>query len=286
MAQGDLTVSQVRSAIAKAEAKWEAADNPMSRLSPDERRLRLGVTPPPGEPTAFQVERMAVPLQKAVPAAPNKFDLSNVGEKNYITAIRDQGNCGSCVAFGSLATIEGSVAWQKQTPNPNTDLSEAQLFYCYGAKESVTCATGWWPEKALAYCVSGGVVDEACFPYRPGDQPCKLCSDWQKRVTKIRSKTALTTNPAAMKQWICSKGPIVGCFIVYDDFFSYRSGVYKHVTGAQVGGHCISLVGYDDASACWIGKNSWGPGWGEQGFFRMGYGECGIETWQVIGVEA
>jgi C1A family cysteine protease len=130
------------------------------------------------------------------------------------------------------------------------------------------------------------VVDETCFPYTPGDQACKPCGDWQKRLTKIKSKRALTSDPAAMKQWISSKGPLAVCFIVYDDFFSYRSGIYRHVTGAQVGGHCVAAVGYDDVSACWICKNSWTTGWGEKGFFRIGYGQCGIETWQVIGVEA
>jgi C1A family cysteine protease len=51
------------------------------------------------------------------------------------------------------------------------------------------------------------------------------------------------------------------------------------VSGALAGGHCVTLIGYDDAQGCWIGKNSWGTGWGEAGFFKIAYGECGIETW-------
>ena len=44
-------------------------------------------------------------------------------------------------------------------------------------------------------------------------------------------------------------------------------------------GHAVAIVGYDDAEQCWIIKNSWGPDWGENGFFRIAAGtnECGIE---------
>jgi len=84
-----------------------------------------------------------------------------------------------------------------------------------------------------------------------------------------------------MKTWISTKGPMTACFVVYGDFRYYRSGVYRHVSGEQLGGHCVTIVGYDDNQKCWICKNSWGAGWGENGFFKIGYGECGIDTWQV-----
>jgi C1A family cysteine protease len=60
--------------------------------------------------------------------------------------------------------------------------------------------------------------------------------------------------------------------------------VYKHVTGNYAGGHCVSIVGYDDAGAYWIAKNSWGSGWGDQGFFKIAYGQCRIESYQTCGV--
>jgi C1A family cysteine protease len=73
---------------------------------------------------------------------------------------------------------------------------------------------------------------------------------------------------------------------VYDDFFHYVSGVYHHTTGGVQGGHCVCVVGYDDTQSCWICKNSWGPAWGENGFFRIKYGDCGIdaEMWGVNGI--
>jgi Papain family cysteine protease/Repeat of unknown function (DUF5648) len=81
-----------------------------------------------------------------------------------------------------------------------------------------------------------------------------------------------------MKVWLSTKGALAACFTVYSDFFAYRSGVYRHVTGGLAGGHCVSIVGYDDAAGCWIAKNSWGAGWGDMGFFRIAYGQCGIDA--------
>jgi hypothetical protein len=68
-------------------------------------------------------------------------------------------------------------------------------------------------------------------------------------------------------------------FTVYTDFLYYESGIYRHTTGVVEGGHAVAIVGYDDEEQCWIIKNSWGPNWGENGFFRIAAGtnECEIE---------
>jgi hypothetical protein len=168
-------------------------------------------------------------------------------------------------------------------PDLSVDLSEAHLFYCHGADMGRNCGNGWWPNQALDAFKSNGVVDEACFPYRAGDQPCSPCSDWRNRVRKITSWQSLNSADR-MKTWLSQNGPLVSCFIVYEDFMRYGGGVYQHVSGQRLGGHCICIVGYNDAESCWIGKNSWGADWGEKkGFFRIHYGEGGIdyEMWGV-----
>jgi C1A family cysteine protease len=73
------------------------------------------------------------------------YNLRNVGGQNFVTPIRDQGNCGFCVAFGTVATVEGRSRTQANNPNPNVDLSEAHLFYCYGFNDGKNCQNGWWP---------------------------------------------------------------------------------------------------------------------------------------------
>jgi hypothetical protein len=176
------------------------------------------------------------------------------------------------VAFGSTATVEGTFQVTRNNPNTGIDLSEAQLFYCGAAAQSMNCETGWWPDDAFNYYQNTGVADESCFPYTAGDQNCNLCSDWQSRVTQITAWHNITSTDD-MKTWISTRGPLSACFTVYNDFFYYTSGVYTHVSGSCAGGHCISVVGYDDGGGYWICKNSWNTGWGENGFFCIAYGQ-------------
>lgn len=70
-------------------------------------------------------------------------------------------------------------------------------------------------------------------------------------------------------------------YTVYEDFYSYAGGVYQHIYGNSVGGHAVAFIGYGEENGVkyWIIRNSWGPEWGEKGFFRIlrGSNECGIE---------
>jgi C1A family cysteine protease len=83
-----------------------------------------------------------------------------------------------------------------------------------------------------------------------------------------------------MKAWLAKYGPLVACFLfsAYEDFYSYRSGIYHHVSGALVGGSSVSCVGDNDAKPYWICRNSWTSSWGERGFFRIVYGQCAIDA--------
>ena len=290
-------LGDIQEALRDAGDPWEAGVTSLSSLSVEEQKARLGVTPPPGEMTIEEVALQAEELKANIKAltissigAPAAYDLRNVGGKNYVTPIKDQASCGSCVAFGTAATVESRLRLQRGDPNLAVDLSEAHLFFCHARAEGATCSTGWWPQKAFDAFKSKGVTDEACYPYASGlaKKDCSgLCSDWANRVVKITGYTALTGQTAKIKEWISSgKGPVSACFVVYQDFFSYREGIYRHVSGSQSGGHCVTIVGYNDSPGYWICKNSWGTGWGSAGFFNIAYGECGIDTWLNHGVDA
>lgn len=275
----DLSIAQIQEAIAARNGEWQAAETLHWLLPLDQKRLRLGAVPP--STTTLQA-REALARNKvksqatAAGGTPTAYDWRNVAGIDYITPIKDQGACGSCVAFGSAATIEGTARVLYGASLP-IDLSEAQLFYCVAASQGSTCESGWWPDQAFRSFETPGITDEAHFPYTAGDQGCGLQAGWPNVTTRLASWHTLS-NIVDMKSWISTRGPLSACFSVYEDFYSYVSGVYSYHTGQLVGGHCISIVGYDDAHGCWICKNSWGSGWGETGFFRIGYGQCGIDA--------
>ena len=84
-----------------------------------------------------------------------------------------------------------------------------------------------------------------------------------------------------LKEDILTYGPIETGFYVYDDFMNYKSGIYKRTKGSVLkGGHAVKIIGWgkEEDTEYWIVANSWGPEWGENGFFRIAFGECGIEN--------
>jgi len=282
MADLPLNISAIASRIHTLGLNWLAQDNAFTILTHAERVLRLGATPPAGTTLADREKAGAAMVHLPAAGYPAAYDARTGG---WVTPVEDQGGCGSCVAFGSTAAFESAVRVFNHNPNLPVDLSEAQVFYCYCKAAGATCETGSWPDVAFNGFKSG-VVDAACFPYRAGDQACNLCSNWQDRLTAITGWTLLT-NTSAMKTQIASNGPVSACFTVYNDFFSYSSGVYSPDTASGIaGGHCVCVVGYNDVGKYWICKNSWGTGWGESGFFCIAYNVCGLdsEMWAIQGI--
>ena len=82
-------------------------------------------------------------------------------------------------------------------------------------------------------------------------------------------------------------GPVEGAFTVYEDFETYTSGVYQHITGRYLGGHAIRILGWgvENGQKYWLVANSWNESWGENGYFKIlkGVNECGIESNVVAG---
>ena|SRR5436305_1248702 len=284
-------LDELRRLIDQAGESWQAGQTSQFDHSDAQARSRLGYVPGPNDRSLEEAEQVAAAAAAAAPAAPPgapaQFDWRNMGGQNYVTPIEDQAGCGSCVAFGAIAALESLVRITRHAPGAAVDLSEAHLFFCYGPNSGAgRCPDGgWWPDAAFD-SLKAGVVDSACFPYTDADQPCNLCPGWRNRVTKI-SGWHTVDSQADMKAFLSTVGPMSACFTIYEDFYySYTGGVYRHVSGNRVGGHCVCIIGYNDTQNCWIAKNSWGTGWGENGFFRIGYGQCGIDDqmWAPEGI--
>lgn len=279
----------VAAAIAAEELEWTAGPTSLSSLSTEEQRAHLGVLVSPEEMRRLAEEtrlNAAFELQArgaAAVGAPASVDWRNNGG-NFVTPVKNQGGCGSCVGFCTCATMESAVRIKLANPSFAIDLSEGFCQFCGGG----SCG-GWGLTSGLDFAKSTGVTDEACMPYQATNMNCAAsrCTDWQNRLTKISSYTAHSTMEAR-KNAIATLGPVLAGMAVYSDFFSYAGGVYKKTAGATLAGyHCICCVGYNDAQQCWILKNSWGTGWGAGGFVQIGYGQADLlidTAWSMYSV--
>eukprot|EP00954_Amorphochlora_amoebiformis_P024353 1365813-Amorphochlora_amoeboformis.AAC.3 len=229
--------------------------------------------------------------------------------------IRDQSSCGSCWAFGSTEAFNDRRCIKT---GDKTFLSPEDTTACCGLAEcfSFGCNGGQpgmaWKWFANTGVVTGGDYGETdgstCLPYTlppcahhvtskeypacPSSEystpSCKSSCSESKFSGKYSNdkKTAGTAYSLSgvpkIQSDILKYGPVTGAFTVYSDFPSYKSGVYSHTEGSELGGHAIKIIGWgtENGEDYWIVVNSWNESWGDKGTFKIkrGVDECGIES--------
>lgn len=221
-------------------------------------------------------------------STPSAWDWRYATYKNitgdWTTPVRYQDGCGSCWDFAAMGALESIINIRAKNPNLNIDLSEQYLLSCPSNSGGCSGWNAYWAYLYLYY--HGGAIPEDCFPYTANDRiPCsEKCSNWREKLLPITGYGSLA-NPDRdyLKKMIVNFGPVVAEMAVYSDFGFYKGGVYKHPGEEPVKdiNHQVVIVGYDDSQHCWICKNSWGTNWGENGWFRIAYGDCQIEHYIV-----
>lgn len=282
-------ISQVRAAITAKQARWQAGETSMTRLSPEQRQARLGLIKPTGI-TGLPAGTEVAGDGPTVSAVPSAFDWRNVGEQSFVTPVRSQGGCGSCWAFASTAALESSALRSNNTPGVNLNLSEQVLVSCgsSGGADAGSCGGGYI-EYASDYIRNTGLPLETCYPYTATDGSCgSACSTYQSSTYQIVSWAYVTTTSptvSTIRTALLNYGPLVTTMEVYSDFDAYVSGIYTHTSGTDRGGHAVLIVGYSDSGQYFIVKNSWGTDWGESGYFRIAYSEIsslvGFGEWTI-----
>lgn len=294
------SLGEIKAAARTAKARWTPGITRLTGLNLADAMHYLGGAIGPEDTPFEEMEQVghelhdqAVSLRKVVnrvtglaaltgPAAvPTEVDWRSHNGKSYVTSVKFQGACGTCTCFSTAASAESAICIATNTPPAvnggveTPDLSEAQSFYCGAAAQGRTCASGWFLPAALAYLQTNGLAPESFFPYSSGDQPCTIKPGWESQAIKITGSTKLASEDE-IKTWIATRGPVAIMMVAYDDLFTYTGGVYRPVSTNRLGAHSVSVVGYSDTKSAWLCKNSWSTQWGEQGFFWLGYGECGV----------
>ncbi|MEI5995882.1 C1 family peptidase [Paraburkholderia bengalensis] len=208
----------------------------------------------------------------ALAALPPSVDL-----RTQCPPIYDQGDLGSCTGNGIAAAMQFERMKQNLTPN----FIPSRLFIYYNERvieHTVNSDSGAMIRDGMKSVAKLGDCPETLWPYDISKFAVKPPSNAYSEALKDRvvQYQRLVQNLSQMKGCLASGYPIVFGFTVYESFESpqvTRTGVVPMPAhGEQVlGGHCVVAVGYDDAHQRFIVRNSWGTGWGMDGYCTMPY---------------
>lgn len=218
-------------------------------------------------------------------ALPTYYDLRT---QNRLTAIRDQGGCGSCWAFASIGSLESSLM-----PGQPSDFSENNLKNLSGF--DFGACSGGNRTMASAYMARwAGPVNETADPYNLSNgnySPPNLAQAASVQDIAFVPDRSGPTDNAAIKQAVMTYGAMYTTY--YHDDTCYNPATYSYYyTGGQYANHAVCIVGWDDsydktrfktaapANGAFIARNSWGTWWGQSGYFYISYydSNVGIEN--------
>lgn len=191
--------------------------------------------------------------------------------QSYMGPVEDQGSCGICWSYAGAGAVAGQLHILKGS-NIGIDIDEVDIAEYYN---DPYCHSGYI-SNALNYIKNKKAISEV------GSYPNLEGIRWD--IVSYNSVYGITSIKNAL-----ANGPVTAAFSVYSDFspffFSNPTGIYHYDgTSSYTGGHGIVIVGYNDVEQYWLCKNSWGSNWGDNGYFKIGYGECSIEVWMNYSV--
>ena len=239
------------------------------------RDRRLGWTPDHPDIRDYKLKTWA-----AASALPPMVDLRSI-----CPPVVDQGQLGSCTA-----NAIGSLMWfmaMKQALGPKLYGAPSRLFIYYNERDmegSVDSDAGAMIRDGIKSVATLGVCPEDEWPYSDANLPIVANAYQTKPTPQCYADAQLdkaivyerldNTVAEQLKSTLADGFPFVMGFTVYDSFMSQdvaSTGVVPMPAKDEnvLGGHAVMAVGYDDAKSVYIVRNSWGPTWGDQGYFYM-----------------
>lgn len=217
-----------------------------------------------------------------VTAGNTVYDWRNYG---VVGPVKNQGACGGCWAFSVNVNLEGLYARKYGILQ---SFSEEQLLDCDYTNSG--CGGGV-QEYAYSYVQNaGGIMTSANYPFAAYRGNCKFNSYYI--AARVAGFFNCGQNEITIQNYVYSTGPLsVAINAVTLQY--YTGGIItstSYTCNPNTLDHGVAIVGYGTSNGLdyWIVKNSWGPNWGENGYFRIsrGYGTCGINRYVTSGIIA
>lgn len=218
-----------------------------------------------------------------IASLPTEFDWRDHGA---VTAIKNQGDCGSCWAFSATEAIESTNILSGKANN-SVNLSPQQIVDC--DHDFVFGCDGGRTGGAYAYIIKvGGQEDMADYPYTGKNGDCQFNA--QDIDLSIASYQDIPKNETAHQENLVNLGPLSICLDAAR-WQDYSSGTLTPDQCCFLGlcklDHCVQLVGYNTTGNYWTVRNSWGTDWGLDGYIQlqMGANTCGMlddTTWPSV----
>ena len=230
-------------------------------------------------PAVNRRQKKAKYSKKHIAALPSSVDWRTSGA---VTAVKDQGQCGSCWAFSTTGSVESAYFLKNGTLQ---SLSEQQLVDC-SVKEGNQGCNGGLMDYGFQYVIDNkGLTSEAAYPYT-ATGPNTCVSTGKPVAAKISGfKDVPTKSEVALMTAIAQQPVSVAVEANQNSFQFYKDGVMTQACGSNLD-HGVLAVGYGTLGGkdYYLVKNSWGTSWGKEGYIMLGRGanyggegQCGIQ---------
>lgn len=197
--------------------------------------------------------------------------------RSHCPPVYDQGELGSCTANA----IAGAYEFDEMKEKEKNTFTPSRLFIYYGERAmegTISEDAGAEIRDGIKFINQVGVCPESMWPYditkfaiKPPQNCYNVCSNH-----KCTSYKKVVQNLQQLKQCLINGYPFVFGIMVYESFESDAVAKTGKVPMPQpneqlLGGHAVMCVGFDDNKQVFIVRNSWGPNWGDKGYFYLPY---------------